>query len=96
MVDIATNADAKALMREICENETAMVPQICRGRKYLGVGIIIRVQSDLVYPNNLVPIKMCSHCETCGLLKHCKWKMIEANIKQCVRIVMHTDLKSTD
>ena len=30
------------------------------------------IQSDLVYPNNLVPIKMCSDCETCGLLNHCK------------------------
>ena len=30
------------------------------------------VQSDLVYPNSLAPIKMCSDCETCGLLNHRK------------------------
>ena len=30
------------------------------------------IQSDLVYLNSVVPIKMCSDCETCGLLKHFK------------------------
>ena len=30
------------------------------------------LQSDLVYPNSLAPIKMCSDCETCRLLNHCK------------------------
>ena len=34
-------------------------------------------QSDLIYPNSLVPIIMCSDCETCGLLNHCKYKIIE-------------------
>ena len=29
-------------------------------------------ESDLVYPNNAVPIKMCLECGTCGLLNHCK------------------------
>ena len=29
-------------------------------------------RSDLVYPKSLVPIKMCSDCETCGLLNNCK------------------------
>ena len=28
--------------------------------------------SDLVYPNSSVSINMCSDCETCGLLNHCK------------------------
>ena len=37
---------------------------------------IYHIQSDLVYPNSLVPIKMCSDCQTCGLLNHCKQKMI--------------------
>ena len=41
--------------------------------------------------NSLVPIKMCSDCETCGLLNHCKWKMIEEVTRKCVRIVRHTD-----
>ena len=50
------------------------------------------MQSDLVYPfNSLVPIKMCLDCETCGLLNHCKWKMIEEVTRNCVRIVRHTD-----
>ena len=30
------------------------------------------VQSDLIYPNTLVPTKTCSDCNACGLLNHCK------------------------
>ena len=30
------------------------------------------IQSDLVYPNSLLPINMCSHCETWELLNHFK------------------------
>ena len=30
------------------------------------------INSDFVYRTSLVPIKMCSDCETCGLLNHCK------------------------
>ena len=29
-------------------------------------------QSDLVYTNSLVPIRICLDCETYGLLNHCK------------------------
>ena len=39
---------------------------------------LIHAQSDLVYPNSLVPIKMCSDCETCGLLN--KYCVIENDI----------------
>ena len=39
--------------------------------------LINDVQSDLVYPNSLVPIKMISVSETCGLLNHYKLKMVE-------------------
>ena len=49
------------------------------------------IQSDLVYPNSMVPIKMCSDCETCGLLNHCKYKIIEEVTRKCVRIVRHVD-----
>ena len=35
-----------------------------------GEGKSTKLQSDLVYPNSLVPIKMRSDCETCGLLNH--------------------------
>ena len=35
-------------------------------------------------------IKMCSDCESCGLLNHCKQKMIEEVTRKCVRIVRHT------
>ena len=35
------------------------------------------------YPNS------CSDCETCGLLNHCKWKMIAEVIRNCVRIVAY-------
>ena len=28
------------------------------------------VESDLVYPDSSIPFKMCSDCETCGLLNH--------------------------
>ena len=49
------------------------------------------VQSDLVYPNSLVPIKMCSNCEAFGLLNHCKQKMLEEVSRKCVRIVRHMD-----
>ena len=38
-----------------------------------------------------VPIKMCSDRETCGLLNHCKYKMMEEVSRKCVRIVRHTD-----
>ena len=47
------------------------------------------LHSHLIYPNSLVPIKMCLDCETCGLLNHCK--MIEEVTRKCVRIVRHTD-----
>ena len=30
------------------------------------------MKSGLVYPNSLVPINMCSDCETGGVLNHCK------------------------
>ena len=30
------------------------------------------IETGLVYPNSLLPIKMCSDCETCGLLNDCK------------------------
>ena len=33
---------------------------------------LLYIESDLVYPNSLMPIKMCSDCETCGLLNHCE------------------------
>ena len=45
--------------------------------------------SDLVYPNSLAPIKMCSDCETFGLLNHCKQKMTEEVTRKCVWIVRH-------
>ena len=51
----------------------------------------ITVQSDLVYPNSLVPIKMCSEYETYGLMNHCKEKMIEQVTRNCVQIVRYTD-----
>ena len=44
----------------------------------------INDQSDLVYPNSLVPIKMCSDCETCGLLR----KTIRATGQNGVRMFM--------
>ena len=32
-----------------------------------------------------------SDCETCGLLNHCKQKMIESRFtRKCVRVVRHT------
>ena len=34
---------------------------------------------------------MCSDCETCRLLNHCKEKMIEEVTRKCVRIVKHAD-----
>ena len=49
------------------------------------------IQSDLVYPNSMKPIKMCSNCWTCGLLNHCKQKTIEEVTRKYVRIVGHTD-----
>ena len=30
----------------------------------------LAIQSDLVYPNSLAPITMCSDCETCGFPNH--------------------------
>ena len=57
----------------ICE----IIPGITHGQVFYMpflMGIIFRnyIQSDLVYPNSLVPIEMCSDCETCGLLNHCE------------------------
>ena len=49
------------------------------------------ILSDLVYPSSLVPFKMCSDYETCGVLNHCKGKMIEKVTRNCVRIVRHPD-----
>ena len=34
---------------------------------------------------------MCSDCETCGLLNHCKHKIIEEVTRNYVRVVRHTD-----
>ena len=51
----------------------------------------LTIQSDLVYPNRLVPIKICSDCETCVLLNQCTQKMIEEVTRKCVRIVRHAD-----
>ena len=56
----------------------------------------LHIQSDLVYPNSFVPIQMCSDCKIYGLLNHCKWKMIEEVTRKCIRIVRHTDYRSTD
>ena len=49
------------------------------------------IQADLGHPNSLVPIKMCSDYGTCGLLNHCKYKIIEEVTRKCVRIVRHGD-----
>ena len=51
----------------------------------------IYIQSELVYPNSLVPIKICSDYETCGLLNYCKYKRIEEVTRRCVRIARDTD-----
>ena len=45
--------------------------------------VLFKEQSDLVYPNSLVPIKMCSDCETCGLLNHCEYKTIKEVTRKC-------------
>ena len=50
------------------------------------MNIICMVQAELVYPNSLVPVIMCSDCGTCGLMNHCKYKMIEEVTRKCVRI----------
>ena len=61
---------------------------------YLGGGedspskILTVLQSDLIYPNSLVPIKMCSDCETCGLLNHTRGYQ---DLCSTTRIVRHTD-----
>ena len=48
----------------------------------------VDVQADLIYPTSLMPIKICSDCETCGFLNHCKGKMVK-EITRCVRIMRH-------
>ena len=40
-----------------------------------------------------MPIKMCSDWETCGLLKHCKYKTIEGVTRKCVRIARYIRIK---
>ena len=58
---------------------------------YTHRGLLYIIQSDLVYPDSLAPIKTCSDCETCGLLTQCKEKLIDEVTRNCVRIVRHTD-----
>ena len=61
------------IMFSLCENRVAREVRLSgSARKITRLSIKIDLQSDLVYPNSLVPIKMCSDCETCGLLNHCK------------------------
>ena len=36
----------------------------------------------------------CSDCETCGLLNHCKHKLIEEGTRKCVRIVINMDQRN--
>ena len=77
---VCSNSQTRHHQCETCRNANMKVfgqwrqlfLLISKNRCPLFIPLFVHVQSILVYPNNLVPIKMCSDCETCGLLNHCK------------------------